>query len=87
MPRLADLARSVSLPILYFNANQRINQVEVAAGPDAAKRTFFDRKFDRPVQSAVDTIAQIESCSAWVQSRDVGADPEYAALLKTLATE
>ena len=87
LPRLVELARSIRSPILYFNANQQINQVDVSAANDASKRTFVDRKLDRPSQSAVDTIMQIESCSAWMQLRDIGADPDYAALLDTLTAE
>jgi len=84
LPRLIELARSLGHPILYFKGDHAINQVDDASGE---KRTFIDRKLTRPDLSAVETLAQIESCRAWMQLRDVGADPQYAALLKTIIEE
>jgi hypothetical protein len=84
LPRLIELARSLGHPILYFKGDHAINQVDDASGE---KRTFVDRKLTRPDLSAVETLAQIESCRAWMQLRDVGADPQYAALLETIIKE
>src|ERR1700761_1587453 len=84
LPRLIELARSLGHPILYFKGNQAINQVD--AGSDS-KRTFIDRKLERPDLTPVEVLAQIESCRAWMQLRDVGADPEYAALLSQIIEE
>jgi hypothetical protein len=84
LPRLIELARSLGHPILYFRGDHAINQVDDQSGE---KRTFVDRKLARPDLSAVETLAQIESCRAWMQLRDVGADPEYAALLATIIDE
>jgi hypothetical protein len=81
LPRLVELARSLDRPILYFRGDHAINQVDAAVGSGELKRTFFDRKLSRPALSATETIAQIESCRAWLQLRDVGSDPEYASLL------
>ena len=85
LPRLVELARSLKGAILYFRGEQSINQV--AAGDDNSSRTFVSRQLARPDLSAVDTIAQIESSRAWMQLRDVGADPEFAKLLKSLIEE
>jgi hypothetical protein len=87
LPRLVQLAKSLGSPILYFRGDHAINQVDDDTAAGAAKRTFLDRKLARPELSAVETIAQIESCNAWMQLRDVGADPEYAALLGELIAE
>ncbi|MFL6604097.1 MAG: cupin-like domain-containing protein [Steroidobacteraceae bacterium] len=84
LPRLIELARSLGHPILYFKGDQAINQVDDGSGE---KRTFVDRNLTRPDLSAVETLAQIESCRAWMQLRDVGADPQYAALLDTIIEE
>jgi hypothetical protein len=84
LPRLVELAQSLGSPILYFRGDHSINQVSEDMG---AKRTFVDRKLARPELSAVETIAQIESCNAWMQLRDVGQDPEYAALLGQIIDE
>jgi hypothetical protein len=84
LPRLIELARSLGHPILYFRGDQAINQVDDRSG---AKQTFVDRKLARPELSPVETLAQIESCRAWMQLRDVGADPEYAALLASIIDE
>jgi hypothetical protein len=84
LARLIKLASSLSQPILYFRGDHSINQVD--AGSDA-KRTFVDRKLARPDLTPVETLAQIESCRAWMQLRDVGADPEYAALLEQIIEE
>ena len=81
LPRLVELARSLDRPILYFRGDHAINQVHAAIGSGELKRTFLDRKLSRPALSATETIAQIESCRAWLQLRDVGSDPEYASLL------
>jgi Cupin-like domain len=84
LPRLIQLASSLSQPILYFRGDHSINQVDT--GSDA-KRTFVDRNLARPELTPVETLAQIESCRAWMQLRDVGADPEYAALLEQIIEE
>jgi hypothetical protein len=84
LPRLLELARSLGHPILYFRGDHAINQVDEGS---AGKRTFIDRNLARPDLSAVETLAQIESCRAWMQLRDVGADPEYAALLECIIDE
>jgi hypothetical protein len=84
LPRLIELARSLGHPILYFRGDHAINQVDDQSGD---KRTFADRKLARPDLSPVETLAQIESCRAWMQLRDVGADPEYAALLESIIDE
>ena len=82
-----QLAKSLGSPILYFRGDHAINQVDDYTAAGTAKRTFLDRKLARPELSAVETIAQIESCNAWMQLRDVGADPEYGALLGELIAE
>src|SRR5690349_12841584 len=84
LPRLIELARSLGHPILYFRGDHAINQVD---DQSPEKRTFLDRKLARPDLSPVETLAQIESCRAWMQLRDVGADPEYAALLASIIEE
>lgn len=84
LPRLVELARVLAAPILYFHADHAINQVD-AASP--ARRTFVDRGLARPELSAVEAIARIESARAWMQLRDVGSDPEYAALLREIIEE
>jgi hypothetical protein len=87
LPRLVKLARSLDRPILYFRGDHAINQVDAAVGSGELKRTFLDRKLSRPALSATETIAQIESCRAWLQLRDVGSDPEYASLLGKIIDE
>jgi hypothetical protein len=87
LPRLVDLAQSFARPILYFRGDLAINQVDTSIDPNAPKRTFVDRQLARPALSAVETIAQIESCGAWMHLRDVGSDPEYAALLGQIIDE
>jgi hypothetical protein len=87
LPRLVELAQSLGRPILYFRGDVGINQVDTAVGPNAPKRTFIDRQLARPALSAVETIAQIESCGAWMQLRDVASDPVYAALLAQIIDE
>src|ERR1700761_5636716 len=84
LPRLIELARSLGHPILYFKGDQAINQVDAGSN---AKRTFIDRKLERPDLTPVEVLAQIESCRAWMQLRDVGVDPEYAALLSQIIDE
>jgi Cupin-like domain len=84
LPRLIELARSLGHPILYFRGDHAINQVDADS---SARRTFIDRKLARPELSPVETLAQIESCRAWMQLRDVGADPEYAELLGQIIEE
>jgi len=84
VPRLIELAGSLGHPILYFRGDQAINQV--AAGSQE-KHTFVDRNLARPDLSPVEVLAQIESCRAWMQLRDVGADPAYAALLQQIIEE
>jgi hypothetical protein len=89
LPRLVELARSLDSPILYFRGDHAINQVDADAadGSGESKRTFADRKLSRPALSATETIAQIESCRAWMQLRDVSSDPEYASLLEKIIDE
>jgi len=87
LPRLIELARSLGGPILYFKGDHAINQVATAAGRNELKRTFRDRQLSRPELSATETLAQIESCRAWMQLRDVGSDPEYASLLGKIIEE
>jgi hypothetical protein len=87
LPRLVQLAQSLGRPILYFRGDHAINQVDTTAAASGTKLTFTDRKLDRPALSAVETIAQIESCNAWMQLRDVGTDPEYATLLQQIIDE
>lgn len=73
---------------MYFKGDQAINQVDpTAAGPKTLKRTFLDRGLSRPTLSPTEALAQIESCRAWMQLRDVGIDPEYAALLGKIIEE
>jgi hypothetical protein len=84
LPRLIELARSLGHPILYFRGDHAINQVDSDSG---ARRTFIERKLARPELSPVETLAQIESCRAWMQLRDVGTDPEYAQLLGKIIEE
>jgi hypothetical protein len=87
LPRLVELARSLDRPILYFKGDHAIYQVDDDARSGGSNRTFLNRKLSRPALSATETIAQIESCRAWLQLRDVGSDPEYAALLKKIIDE
>jgi hypothetical protein len=87
IPRLIQLAQALGGPILYFKGDQSINQVDPTAGPSAPKRTFIERSLARPALSATETLAQIESCRAWMQLRDVGVDPEYSALLDKIVEE
>src|SRR3954471_18494551 len=72
LPRLVQLAESRGNDALYFRGDHKINQVD-DGGAEAAvkKRTFIDRSLERPKLSAAETIAQIESCNAWLQLRDV----------------
>jgi hypothetical protein len=84
LPRRIDLARSLGHPILYFRGDHAINQVDAGSGQ---QHTFVDRKLEKPDLSPVETLAQIESCRAWMQLRDVGADPEYAELLRQIIEE
>lgn len=84
LPRLIELAGSLGHPILYFRGDQAINQVDERS---QEKRTFVDRKLARPDLSPVEVLAQIESCRAWMQLRDVGADPQYAGLLRQIIEE
>jgi hypothetical protein len=85
LPRLVELAQALAKPILYFRGDLPINQAHDT--PVGAKRTFIDRQLARPALSAVEAIAQIESCHAWMHLRDVGRDPEYAALLGEILDE
>jgi hypothetical protein len=90
LPRLVELARAMNSPILYFRGNHAVNQVneqnEHTDWPQE-RRTFKERKLSQPALSPVETISQIESCRAWMQLRDVGSDPEYAALLGEIIGE
>lgn len=89
LPRLVELARGYPESILYFRGDLDINQVDAYAPPGASgrKRTFIERELERPPLSAVETVAAIESCNAWLQLRDVGRDPQYAGLLRQLIDE
>ena len=87
LPRLVELARTFGHPILYFRGDLDINQADIDQAAPSAKRTFFDRKLAQPKLSAVETVAQIESCNAWLQLRDIGRHPEYAELLAQLVAE
>lgn len=84
VPRLVELAGSLGHPILYFRADHAINQVDADSGQ---KRTFAGRNLARPDLPPEQVLAQIESCRAWMQLRDVGADPQYAALLRQIIDE
>lgn len=88
LPRLVELGRTLTPAhgvgsVLYFRADHGINQVDEGPG----RRTFVTRNLERPALSVQDTIAQIESCNAWMQLRNIGLDPEYAALLRQLMDE
>jgi hypothetical protein len=85
LPRLVQLAQDRGGEALYFRGDHPINQVD--DGDPMNKRTFVDRKLSRPELSAAETIARIEGCSAWLQLRHVGADPEYAQLLAEIIEE
>ena len=85
LPRLVELARVLKSPILYFRGDHAINQFD--GGPTDSERSLVGLKLARPELSPVETIAQIESARAWLQLRDVGQDPEYAALLGSIITE
>jgi hypothetical protein len=87
LPRLVELAASLSAPILYFNGDHAVNQVDPNTTRAGLKRTFLSRQLSRPMLSAIDTLEQIESCNAWMQLRDVGAQPLYGALLDELIAE
>ena len=87
LPRLVELAQQRGGDALYFRGDHQINQVDGTADTGGAKRTFMDRKLERPKLSASETLAQIESCNAWLQLRDVGANAEYAALLDEIIRE
>lgn len=84
---LVRLAQSIRSPVLYFRGDQSINQVDDGNIETGAKRTFVDRNLNRPSSSVVDTIEQIENANAWMQLRDIGANPEYARLLAQLIEE
>lgn len=86
LPRLVELARNLEQSVLYFRADHQINQVDDRAAP-GRKRTFVERGLARPSLSVAETVAQIESCNAWMQLRDVGKDPAYGALLRDIMAE
>jgi hypothetical protein len=88
LPRLVELGRTLAPPggsgsVLYFRADHEINQVDGGA----YKRTFVGRNLERPALSVQETIESIESCNAWMQLRNIGLDPDYAALLAELMEE
>jgi hypothetical protein len=88
LPRLIQLATDLGGPILYFRGDHSINQVDDPMVEEkGVKRNFVDRRLDRPELSVSETLAQIQSCNAWMQLRHVGADPEYAALLDQIVAE
>ena len=95
LPRLARLAADLSRAgaagsVLYFRADHEVNQA-YPRGPDAPDgapgRTFVTRNLERPELSPEVVVEQIESCNAWMQIRNIGADREYAALLGRLLGE
>ena len=92
LPRLVRLAQKLSPPggansVLYFRGDNAINQVDVKAASvsvnaqQTPRQTFVARNLKQPALSVQETVAQIESCNAWMQLRDVGTDPEYKLLL------
>ena len=99
LPRLVRLAQRLSPQggansVLYFRGNNAINQVDQgdsSSHPEQnqqkPRQTFVARNLERPALSVEETVAQIESCNAWMQLRDVGADPEYQQLLNDLMKE
>lgn len=87
LPRLVELARSYDQPILYFRGDLEVDQAGADGDGPAVKRTFLERNLARPPLSAVETVAAIESCNAWLQMRDVGRDPQYAQLLAQIIEE
>jgi mannose-6-phosphate isomerase-like protein (cupin superfamily) len=87
LPRLIEYAQSLNRPILYIRGDLPIDQSGVAAEGNGAKRTFVDGRLARPSLSATEVLEQIETCGAWMQLRDVGANPQYAALLAELIEE
>lgn len=99
LPRLVRLAETLApargvSSVLYFRADHAINQVDQTSATDSGRlpqgrpqRTFVDRNLERPALSAEETVAQIESCNAWMQLRDVGVDPEYGELLNAIMSE
>jgi hypothetical protein len=86
LPRLVELARTLAGSVLYFRADHAVNQVDGDA-VSGGKRTFVERGLERPSLSVAETVEQIEHCNAWMQLRDVGKDPAYAALLAQLFAE
>lgn len=82
VPRLVRLARDLGGPIMYFRGDHSINQVDGEA--PMGKTNLIDRKLAAPAWTPAETVERIESCNAWMHLRDVGADPEYAALLADL---
>jgi hypothetical protein len=84
LPRLVALAQRLAGSVLYFRADHAINQFDAGA---LHKHTFVHRDLERPPLSVSETVERIESCNAWLQLRDVGKDPEYDALLRSLIEE
>jgi hypothetical protein len=94
LPRLVRLAETLApargaSSVLYFRADHAINQVDAKSGTASGRtqRTFVNRNLERPALSAEETVAQIESCNAWMQLRDIGVDAEYAELLNMIMSE
>lgn len=98
LPRLVQLAQRLSPAdgansVLYFRGDNAINQFEAHSaatspkGPKGLRQTFVARNLERPNLSVQETVAQIESCNAWMQLRDVGADAEYKVLLDAVMSE
>lgn len=85
LPRLVELAQGLAGSVLYFRADHAINQVDESA--PLQKHTFVNRDLARPPLGVAETVERIESCNAWLQLRDVGKDPAYAALLHELIAE
>ena len=98
LPRLVHLAQRLSPAggtnsVLYFRGDNAINQVDAnrlstsATMQQTPRQTFVARNLERPNLSVQETVAQIESCNAWMQLRDVGADPQYKLLLDEVMKE
>jgi len=98
LPRLVRLAQRLSPTggtnsVLYFRGDNAINQFDAnviatsAQKRQTPRQTFVARNLERPALAVEETVAQIESCNAWMQLRDVGADPQYKLLLDEVMKE
>ena len=72
---------------LYFHGDHDINQVDQQVPSRLVHRTFVNRSLAAPELSVGKVVEQIESCNAWMQMRNVGADPTYGALIADLIDE